>query len=114
MGTPSTKKIKPGPIGLKLESGPDDWFGTPVDVVSMDGEFEDLSQVGYIESAFGNTAVKYAGEVTKKKNEKSPGSMNGSGLFQTMVSLKIREVYEKLTSAPASVPETVPEEKVSA
>jgi len=40
--------------------------------------------------------------------------MNGSGLFQTMVSLKIREVYEKLTSAPASVPETVPEEKVSA
>lgn len=114
--TPSTQKIKPGPIGLKLESGPDDWFGTPVDVVSMDGEFEDLSQVGYIESAFGNTAAKFAGEVTEelKKNEKSPGSMNGSGLFQTMVSLKIREVYEKLTNAPAAVPEPVADEKVSA
>lgn len=31
------------------------------------------------------------------KNKKAPGSLNGSGLFQTIVSLKIREVYEKLS-----------------
>jgi len=117
--TPSEQKIKPGPVGLKLESGPDDWFGTPVDVVSMDGEFDDLSQIGYIESAFGNTATKFQGEVADelKKNEAAPGSMNGSGLFQTMVSLKIREVYEKLTkdqAVPAKAADAVPEEKVSA
>jgi phosphoribulokinase len=32
------------------------------------------------------------------KNKGAPGSLNGSGLFQTIVSLKIREVYEKLTN----------------
>lgn len=32
-----------------------------------------------------------------------PGSSNGTGLFQTIVGLKIREVYESLTSTTVSV-----------
>jgi hypothetical protein len=42
---------------------------------------------------------RFAGEITQQmiKNKKAPGSLNGSGLFQTIVSLKIREVYEKIT-----------------
>ena len=30
-------------------------------------------------------------------NASFPGSMNGTGLFQTICGLKIREVYENLT-----------------
>jgi phosphoribulokinase len=30
------------------------------------------------------------------KNATFPGSNNGTGLFQTIVGLKIREVYEKV------------------
>lgn len=53
-----------------------------------------------MEKAFGNTASKYSGEVAQQmlKNKAAPGSLNGSGLFQTMVALKIREVYEKITN----------------
>ncbi len=31
------------------------------------------------------------------KNSAFPGSNNGTGLFQTLIGLKVREVYEKLT-----------------
>jgi len=39
------------------------------------------------------------------KNSTFPGSTNGTGLFQTLVGLKIREVYERITEttvAPVS------------
>lgn len=32
------------------------------------------------------------------KNSSFPGSKNGSGLFQTIAGLKIREVYERMTA----------------
>lgn len=31
------------------------------------------------------------------KHESFPGSLNGTGLFQTLVGFKVREVYERLT-----------------
>ena len=31
------------------------------------------------------------------KNSSFPGSNNGTGLFQTIISLKVREVYERIT-----------------
>lgn len=31
------------------------------------------------------------------KNQSFPGSTNGTGLFQTIAGMKIREVYEKLS-----------------
>ena len=39
------------------------------------------------------------------KHSTFPGSTNGTGLFQTLVGLKIREVYERITEtemAPVS------------
>jgi phosphoribulokinase len=33
------------------------------------------------------------------KNTSFPGSNNGTGLFQTIVGLKVREVYEKITES---------------
>lgn len=85
--------------GIKFASGPDHWFEQEVNVVEMDGEFANLDELSYVEKFMGNTAAKYPGEITQQmiKNKGSPGSMNGSGLFQTMVALKIRDVYEKLS-----------------
>ena len=31
------------------------------------------------------------------KNSSFPGSNNGTGLFQTIVGLKVREAYERIT-----------------
>ncbi|TFJ84739.1 hypothetical protein NSK_003771 [Nannochloropsis salina CCMP1776] len=85
--------------GIKLGSGPDRWFDNAVNVVEMDGQFDKLEELAYVEKHLGNTASKYDGEITAQmlKNKGAPGTLNGSGLFQTIVSLKIREVYEKLS-----------------
>ena len=32
-----------------------------------------------------------------------PGSSNGTGLFQTLVGLKIRELYEQMTNSSVAV-----------
>jgi phosphoribulokinase len=32
------------------------------------------------------------------KNSSFPGSNNGTGLLQTIIGLKVREVYERITS----------------
>ena len=47
-----------------------------------------------------STSAKFYGEITQNmlKNSSFPGSNNGTGLFQTLIGLKVREVYEKLTS----------------
>ncbi len=39
-----------------------------------------------------------AGEITQQmlKNSAFPGSNNGTGLFQTIVGLKVREAYERI------------------
>ncbi len=148
---PCGKKLTCSYPGIKLGSGPDQWFNNPVNVVEMDGQFDkvreeeeevdvlfthlsthsrpffgsnssfhsfsffsihpptyppthppthpQLEELEYVEKHLGNTASKYSGEITAQmlKNKNSPGSLNGSGLFQTIVSLKIREVYEKLS-----------------
>jgi phosphoribulokinase len=58
-------------------------------------------QLEYIEKAFCNTGSKNFGEVTQKMLEYDgqPGSNDGTGLLQTIASLKVREIYENLTGA---------------
>merc|ERR1712118_435849 len=61
----------------------------------------------YVESHLSNTSSKFYGEITQQmlKHSTFPGSTNGTGLFQTLVGLKIREVYERITEtemAPVS------------
>lgn len=63
----------------------------------MDGQFDKLDELIYVESHLSNTSAKFYGEITQQmlKNAQFPGSNNGTGLFQTIAGLKIREVYER-------------------
>lgn len=69
-----------------------------VSVLEMDGQFDKLEELIYIESHLSNTSAKFYGEITQQmlKNSHFPGSNNGTGLFQTICGLKLREVYEAL------------------
>lgn len=91
-----------GPVGASLKMYEDEWFGHKVTVVEMDGEI-DMSkmetQLAEIESSMTGLAGKSSTELTDAmaKLKSSPGSLNGTGLFQTVIAMKVREVYERLT-----------------
>merc|ERR1712127_1002983 len=55
---PADKLASPAP-GMKLKSGPEDFFGKPAQVVEMDGTFDNLQELVYIESALKNTNTKF-------------------------------------------------------
>ena len=62
-----------------------------------------LEKVEYVEQKEDFYAT--VNEEQMLKNSTFPGSTNGTGLFQTIVGLKIREVYERITEttvAPVS------------
>jgi len=84
-----------------MHYGPDSYYGHEVSVLEVDGQFEKLDEMFYIEQHLSRTATKYAGEMTELllKHKDAPGSNNGSGLFQVLVGLKMRETYERLTAA---------------
>jgi phosphoribulokinase len=91
-----------GDPGASLKMYDDEWYGSPVTVLEMDGEI-DMSkidaQLKEVEGAFGGlngkTPTEFSEAMLKTKN--APGTQNGTGLFQTIIALKVREVYEKLT-----------------
>mmetsp|Transcript_86 Transcript_86/g.151 ORF Transcript_86/g.151 Transcript_86/m.151 type:complete len:394 (-) Transcript_86:322-1503(-) len=109
--TPCGKKLTCSYPGIKFAYGPDTFMGNEVTVVEMDGKFDNLQELIYVESHLSNTGTKYYGELTSNmvKMGDSPGSDNGTGFFQTLASLKIREFYENITGnkvevdAPATV-----------
>merc|ERR1712183_374066 len=88
---------------MGLASYPDDYFGSDVQVVEMDGNFDNLQELVYIESALSNTKTKFYGELTQAMLAISdaPGSNNGTGLMQTLAAFAIRELYEKKTAQTA-------------
>merc|ERR1719454_446843 len=94
--TPNPSKLTPKPPGVKIASYDDEFMGSPVSVIEMDGMVEELEELVYIESQLCNAGTKYFGELTEQmtKNANAPGSENGTGLFQTLCSFKIREAYE--------------------
>lgn len=61
----------------------------------------------YVESHLSNTGTKFYGELTQNilKQADSPGSNNGTGFLQTLVALKLREVYERITNKTVEVKE---------
>merc|ERR1719310_1228103 len=97
--TPNPAKLSTSAPGVKIASYDDDWYGNPVTVIEMDGKVDDLEELVYVESQLCNAGTKYYGELTEQmvKNGEAPGSDNGSGLFQTICSFKIREAYEALS-----------------
>merc|ERR1712070_822008 len=60
-----------------------------------------IQELVYVESAICNSGTKNYGELTEQmvKNADAPGSENGTGLFQTLASFKIREAYESITKS---------------
>jgi phosphoribulokinase len=96
---PCGRKLTCSYPGLKMYYGPDTWYGKEVSVLEMDGQFDKLEELIYVESHLSNTSAKFYGEVTQQmlKNSSFPGSNNGTGLFQTLIALKVREIYERIT-----------------
>ena len=105
---PCGRKLTCSYPGLRMNYGPDSYYGNEVSVLELDGEFDRLEELIYVESHLSNTSTKRYGEMTELllKHKDYPGSKNGSGLFQVLVGLKMRATYETLT-ASAKVPAQV-------
>ncbi|URR36726.1 phosphoribulokinase [Thermosynechococcus sp. HN-54] len=97
---PCGRKLTCSYPGIRLSYGPDEYYGHPVSVLEVDGRFEKLDELIYIESHLSNTSTKHYGEMTELllRHRDYPGSDNGSGMFQVLTGLKMRATYERLTS----------------
>jgi phosphoribulokinase len=102
---PCGRKLTCSYPGIKLFYGPDTYYGHDVSVLEVDGQFDNLEEMIYIESHLSNTSTKFYGEMTELmlKHPDYPGSNNGSGLFQVLVGLKMRATYERLTASKVQV-----------
>jgi len=97
---PADKLSSPAP-GIKLASKTEEYYGNDVTVVEMDGSFDNIQELVYVESAIRNANTKFYGELTQAMLSlaDAPGSNNGTGLMQTMAAFAIRAIYEKKTAA---------------
>ena len=87
---------------MELKREVRNFAGREVEIVSMDGKLEDIKDFTKIEPMLTNTAAKSATELSDeliKVGPNSPGSLDGTGLFQTLTAFKLREVYERSTAA---------------
>ena len=102
---PCGRKLTCSYPGIKMFYGPDSYYGHEVSVLEVDGQFDNLEEMIYLESHLSKTGTKYYGEMTELllQHKDYPGSNNGSGLFQVLVGLKMRETYESLTSQEVKV-----------
>ena len=102
---PCGRKLTCSYPGIKMYYGPDAFYGHEVSILEVDGQFENLEEVIYIESHLSKTSAKYEGELTHLllQHREYPGSNNGTGLFQVLVGLKMRATYEKLTAKGSKV-----------
>ena len=76
-----------------------------VSVVEMDGKLEDIKDFVHIDKMIAETAAKVPGELSSeiiKVGANSPGALDGTGLFQTLTALKLREYYESVTGKKVS------------
>lgn len=102
---PCGRKLTCSYPGIKMYYGPDSYYGNEVSILEVDGQFDDLEEVIYIEKHLSKTSTKYEGELTHLllQHREYPGSNNGTGLFQVLVGLKMRATYEKLTAKEAKI-----------
>mmetsp|Transcript_68413 Transcript_68413/g.158735 ORF Transcript_68413/g.158735 Transcript_68413/m.158735 type:complete len:413 (+) Transcript_68413:61-1299(+) len=88
--------------GATLKMYDDEWFGSPVTVVEMDGEIDmdnmeaQLKEIEENIEGLSSSPGEFTEAMVKLKS--SPGSQNGTGMLQTIIALKVREVYDKLTA----------------
>ncbi|MEM6423900.1 MAG: phosphoribulokinase [Cyanobacteria bacterium P01_H01_bin.119] len=97
---PCGRKLTCSYPGIRMHYGPDAYYGNEVSVLEVDGQFDRLEEMIYIESHLSKTSTKHYGEMTELllKHREYPGSSNGTGLFQVLVGLKMRDAYERLTA----------------
>merc|ERR1711990_641533 len=102
---PCGRKLTCSYPGIKFFYGPDTFYGEEVSVLEMDGQFDKLEELIYVESHLSSTSTKFYGEITQQmlKYQNGPGSNNGTGFFQTLVGLKVRELYEKIAETEVVV-----------
>ncbi len=95
---PCGRKLTCSYPGLRMFYGPDSYYGHNVSMLEIDGQFDNIEEVIYIENHLSNTSAKYYGEMTELliKHREYPGSNNGTGLFQVLVGLKMRAAYERI------------------
>lgn len=96
---PSGVKSEPT-CGIKLASVTEKYYGRDVQTVELDGKLTDINDYKNIEKLMSATGVKTPGELSAeliKVGANSPGSLDGTGLFQTLTALKLREFYEATT-----------------
>lgn len=103
---PCGRKLTCSYPGIKFFYGPETYYGNEVSVVEMDGQFDRLDELIYVESHLSNLSTKFYGEVTQQmlKHAEFPGSSNGTGLFQTIVGLKIRDLFEQIVASRTQTP----------
>jgi phosphoribulokinase len=103
--TPCGRKLTCSYPGMQMFYGSDVYYGRYVSVLEVDGQFDNLEEVNYIETHLSNTCTKYQGEMTHLllQHREYPGSNNGTGLFQVLTGLKMRAVYERLTAKEAKI-----------
>mmetsp|Transcript_11783 Transcript_11783/g.20136 ORF Transcript_11783/g.20136 Transcript_11783/m.20136 type:complete len:393 (+) Transcript_11783:121-1299(+) len=99
--TPSADKLSSPAPGMKLSYTQEQYFGNDVAVLTMDGTFDNIQELVYVESNLGNANSKFYGEVTQAMLSlaDSPGSNNGTGLMQTLAAFAIRELFNKKSAA---------------
>lgn len=95
---PCGRKLTCAYPGLKMYYGPDNFLGNEVSILEIDGQFDNLEEIIYVESHLSNIGTKNYGEMTELllKHREYPGSNNGTGLFQVLVGLKMRETYDQI------------------
>jgi phosphoribulokinase len=103
--TPCGRKLTCSYPGMQLYYGSDVYYGRYVTVLEVDGQFDNLDEVIYIENHLSKTSTKYQGEMTHLllQHREYPGSNNGTGLFQVLTGLKMRAAYERLTAKEAQL-----------
>ncbi|MBF2025353.1 MAG: phosphoribulokinase [Oscillatoriales cyanobacterium C42_A2020_001] len=106
---PCGRKLTCSYPGIRMHYGPDTYYGHNVSVLEVDGQFDKLEEVIYIEHHLSNLSTKYNGELTELllQHRDYPGSNNGTGLFQVLTGLKMRATYERLTAQGAKVAASV-------
>lgn len=102
---PCGRKLTCSYPGIKFRYGPDTYYNKEVSVFEVDGSFEKLEEMVYVETHIERTGTKFFGEITQSllKNPNAPGSKNGTGLIQVIMAMMMRTVYERVTGKEVAV-----------
>ena len=102
---PCGRKLTCSYPGIKFHYGPDTYYDKEVSVFEVDGGFEKLEEMVYVETHIERAGTKFFGEITQSllKNSSAPGSKNGTGLIQVLMAMMMRSVYENVTGNSVSV-----------